>query len=102
MESKLYVGNISWDATEDSLSELFTKCGEVVSVKIITDNFSGKSKGFGFIEMSSQEEAEKAINELNETEFLGRPLKVSAARPPRRNNNNNRDRNSRSRFGQRY
>ncbi len=98
MESKLYVGNISWDATEDSLSELFSQYGEVISTKIITDNFSGKSKGFGFIEMGSQEEAEKAIEGLNETEFMGRPLKVSVAKPRR----DNRDRNSRNRYSQRY
>jgi len=87
MESKLYVGNISWDANEDSLTELFSKVGEVVSAKLILDKFTGKSKGFGFVEMSSSEEAEKAIAEFDGTEFLGRPLKVNIAKPPKRHDN---------------
>ena len=97
MESKVYVGNLNWDATEENLTELFSKYGNVISAKIITDNFSGKSKGFGFIEMSSQEEAEKAISELNGTDFMERTLKVSVARPQRK-----RDNNFKKRFDNRY
>ncbi len=88
MESKVYVGNLNWIATEESLTELFSKFGNVVSAKIVKDNFSGKSKGFGFVEMSSQKEAEKAIAELDGTDFMERTLKVSVARPQRKRDNN--------------
>jgi len=88
MESKLYVGNINWGTTEEAVKELFSNYGEVVSVKIITDNLTGRSKGFGFVEMSSQAEAEQAISELNGKDYEGRPLKVNIARPPQKRTNN--------------
>jgi len=79
--NKLYVGNLSFKATEDELRELFSQAGEVTSVKIITDNYSGRSKGFGFIEMASDDEAQKAVTMLNGTNLMDRPLTVNEARP---------------------
>ena len=81
MGKKLYVGSISFNATEESLQELFSSIGEVESVKIITDQDTGRSKGFGFVEMSSAEEAKKAIEQLNGTKFMERTLVVNEARP---------------------
>ncbi|MFN4175157.1 MAG: RNA recognition motif domain-containing protein [Parachlamydiaceae bacterium] len=90
MKKKLFVGNLPWKATEDGLKTLFADHGEVVSVKIVIDQYTGKSKGFGFIEMASAEEAEAALNALNEKPFMDRNLRVSLAqerpqgdRPPR-------------------
>ncbi|HEX8948182.1 MAG TPA: RNA-binding protein [Dissulfurispiraceae bacterium] len=81
MAKKLYVGNISFKATEDSLRELFSQAGGVESVKIITDAQTGQSKGFGFVEMASDEDAQKAIESLNGTNFMERSLSVAEARP---------------------
>ncbi len=81
MGKKLYVGSISFNATEESLKDLFLSIGEVESVKIITDTETGRSKGFGFIEMSSEEDAKKAIEQLNGTKFMERVLIVNEARP---------------------
>ena len=81
MEKKLYVGNLPYSANDATLSELFSKYGEVVSAKVITDADSGRSKGFGFIEMSTTEEAAKAISELDNKELDGRNIKVNEAKP---------------------
>ncbi len=81
MAKKLYVGNLSYSTTEDDLKEAFAKFGEIVSVKIITDPSSGRSKGFGFVEMSVDEDAEKAITGLNGSSFMDRTLTVNEARP---------------------
>src|SRR5688572_12517017 len=81
MATKLYVGNLSYNVTEERLLQHFAQHGSVVSARIITDKFSGRSKGFGFVEMSSDQEAEKAINALNGTDFEGRNIVVSEARP---------------------
>ncbi len=81
MEKKLYVGNISYNTTEDELKELFSKCGEVLSVKIITDPGTGRAKGFGFVEMASEEDAKKAIAELNGTMSADRTITVAEAKP---------------------
>ncbi len=81
MAKKLYVGNLSYDTTEGALEKLFSEAGEVSSVNIIMDRNSGRSKGFGFVEMSSEEEAKKAVEMLNQKEFEGRTLKVDEARP---------------------
>lgn len=78
---KLYVGNLPYSSTEDQLKELFAQAGTVESARIITDKYSGRSKGFAFIEMSSVEEAQKAIQTLNKYELDGRALAVSEARP---------------------
>ena len=87
MTNKLFVGGLAWATTQDSLSNLFAQVGTVVSAQIIIDKFSGKSKGFGFVEMSSPEEAQKAIAELNGKELDGRSIIVNEAKPmvPREN-----------------
>jgi len=79
----IYVGNLSKDVTDLELQDLFATCGNVRSVKIIRDLFSGESKGFGFIEMPGQAEAQKAINELNTKELKGKKIVVNEARPQR-------------------
>ncbi len=81
MSKKLYVGSIPFSATEESLREIFSGIGEVESVKIITDIDTGRSKGFGFIEMSSADDAKKAIEQLNGTKLMDRALIVNEARP---------------------
>ena len=81
MEKKLYVGNISYQATEEDLKELFSKSGEVESVKIITDMNTGTPRGFGFVEMATSEDAQKAIESLNGTAFMDRTLTVNEAKP---------------------
>jgi len=80
MTKKLYVGNLSFQTTEGDLDELFAQAGEVESVRIITDRDTGRSRGFGFVEMS-EENAEKAIAQFNGTELEGRALTVNEARP---------------------
>ena len=81
MGKKLYVGNIPYEVTGSQLEELFSKAGTVQSVNVIMDNFSGRSKGFGFVEMSTDEEAAKGIEMYNGYEFFGRPIVVNEARP---------------------
>ncbi len=81
MTTKLYVGSLSYDTTEDSLKDLFSEAGTVKSVSIIMDKFSGRSKGFGFVEMSSEEEAKKAIETFNGKELDGRAIVVDEAKP---------------------
>jgi RNA recognition motif-containing protein len=76
----IYVGNLSYDAKEDDLANLFAAYGDVTSVKIPTDRFTGKPRGFGFVEMSSDDDGTSAIEALDQNEFLGRPLKVNEAR----------------------
>ncbi|HDL74770.1 MAG TPA: RNA-binding protein [bacterium] len=81
MEKKLYIGSLSYDTTEDALKEFFSGAGTVESASIIMDKFSGKSKGFGFVEMSTEDEAKKAIEMFNEKELDGRKIIVDEARP---------------------
>jgi RNA recognition motif-containing protein len=81
MGSKLYVGNLSYGMTEDSLAQVFAECGNVVSARIITDRETGRSKGFGFVEMGSDDEAQKAVSALNGKQIDGRPITVNEARP---------------------
>ncbi|MEK6624252.1 MAG: RNA-binding protein [Bdellovibrionota bacterium] len=81
MGKKLYVGNLPFSATEQSLTEAFSQCGTVESAKIITDRDSGRSKGFGFVEMSSDSEATDAIAKFNGSEYEGRAMTVNEARP---------------------
>ncbi len=85
MVRKLYVGNLPYSATETNLKDLFGQFGIVESVKIVTDNFDGRSKGFGFVEMSTEEEANAAVSGLNGTELEGRSLKIDLARPKENN-----------------
>ena len=77
----IYVGNLSFDVSEADLREAFEGFGEITEIRLIIDKFSGKSKGFGFIEMTSKDEAEKAIEEMNGKDFKGRALNVNEARP---------------------
>lgn len=81
MGKKLYVGSIPFQATEDDLRDLFSKVGEVESVKIITDMQTGQSKGFGFVEMATEEDATKAISDLNGATLMERTIVVNEARP---------------------
>ena len=77
----IYVGNLPYSVTEDDLRNMFGEFGEVSSVNIINDQYTGQSKGFGFVEMSNQQEAEEAISNLNDSSVQGRNIKVSQARP---------------------
>jgi RNA recognition motif-containing protein len=81
VEKKLYVGNISFKASEGDIRELFARSGNVESVTIITDSHTGNPKGFGFVEMASEEDARKAMTELNGTTFMERILSVAEAKP---------------------
>ena len=81
MAVRLYVGNLAYAVTDERLQQHFAQHGSVVSARVITDKFSGRSKGFGFVEMASDAEAAKALNALNGTDFEGRNIVVSAARP---------------------
>lgn len=81
VEMNIYVGNLSYEVKENELQNLFAEFGSVVSAKIISDRDTGRSKGFGFVEMQNDSEAEAAIEKLNGTEFVGRTLTVNQARP---------------------
>ena len=81
MGRRLYVGNISYSSGEDDLRELFGTIGVVESISIPTDMATGRARGFAFVEMSAEDDAAKAITELNQTEFQGRRLTVNEARP---------------------
>lgn len=81
MSMKLYVGNLSYDTTNESLAELFAPTGSVTSASVVTDRDTGRSRGFGFVEMSSREEGETAIQQFNEREVDGRTLVVNESRP---------------------
>ncbi len=77
----IYVGNLSWSMTDQDLSALFEQYGSVSSAKILTDKFSGRSKGFGFVEMENADEAQAAISGLNDTDVQGRKIVVNEAQP---------------------
>ncbi len=81
MATKLYVGNLPYSAKEESLKEHFSSAGSVASVKIIIDRETGRSKGFGFVEMDSEDGAQSAVSQLDGQEFEGRSLRVSEAKP---------------------
>jgi len=81
MDVRLYVGNLSYSTTEDELRTLFAQAGTVASVAVIKDRDTGQSKGFGFVEMATQAEAQKAISQLNGKNFKDRALTVNLARP---------------------
>ena len=81
MPKKLYVGNLAYSVTDQHLKELFSGIGTVESVAVITDKFSGQSKGFGFVEMADEKQAAEAVSSLDGTEFMGRNLKVNEAKP---------------------
>jgi len=97
MPSKLYVGNLAYSVSNDDLRELFSQVGQVQSATVITDKFSGQSKGFGFVEMTTAEEAANAIKQFNDSELKGRNIKVNEAKPRESSfggGGGNRDRNS--------
>jgi RNA recognition motif-containing protein len=89
---KLFVGGLPYQVTSDQLRDLFAAIGEVASAQVATDKFTGRSRGFGFVEMPNDEDAEKAINQLNNSQLEGRSITVNEARPmerrePRQYNN---------------
>ena len=88
MSKKLYVGNISYSTTEDQLEDLFSQYGTVLNVNIVTDRYTNRSKGFGFVEMEEDDAAQAAISAINGNEIDGRELRVDEARErrPRQNN----------------
>ncbi len=96
MSTKLYVGGLSYSVTDEQLRQLFASHGTVQSAKVVTDKYTDRSRGFGFVEMSTQQEAEKAIAALNGTQLDGRSLTVNIAKPreerPARGGGGNRDR----------
>ncbi len=77
----IYVGNLSYQASDDDLREAFEKFGQVSSAQVIKDKFTGRSRGFGFVEMPSNEEGQKAIDEMNNQDIAGRAVRVNEARP---------------------
>ena len=77
----IYISNLSFDVNDNDLRELFEEYGQVSSAKVITDKFSGKSRGFGFVEMTSDEDGRRAIEELNQAEYDGKTISVSVAKP---------------------
>ncbi len=81
MENKLFVGNLSWHAEEQELQDLFAKAGNVTEVAIMRDKFTGRARGFAFVTMSTDAEAEEAVRMFEGQEFMGRPMKVNVARP---------------------
>ena len=81
MSNNIYVGNLPWSCRDDGLKELFAEHGEVTDAKVIVDRMSGRSRGFGFVEMANSEEATTAIEALNGFETEGRELKVNEAKP---------------------
>lgn len=81
MTNKLFVGNLAYSLTDSQLEEHFSQAGKVLSAKVITDRATGQGKGFGFVEMATPEEAQKAIKELNGSDLAGRAIVVNEARP---------------------
>lgn len=80
-KNKLYVGNLPFAVRDEDLANMFAEFGEIAEAKVITDKFSGRSKGFGFVTFNSEEDAAKAVDAMNEKEVEGRPLTVNVARP---------------------
>lgn len=103
MVKKLFVGSLPYSTTNSQLEELFSKAGKIVSVSVITDKFSGQGKGFAFVEMESDEDAEKAIKMFNNYNLDGRSIVVNIARPKEdRSDNFSRNRGSYQRSGRRW
>jgi RNA recognition motif-containing protein len=102
MATKLYVGGLAYAVNDDQLKEFFASCGTVVSSQVIVDRDSNQSKGFGFVELSSEDEAQQAIKELNGKELEGRSIMVNEARPreerPRGSFNGSSNNNRRSQY----
>lgn len=83
MSTKLYVGNLPWSFKDEDLMQLFSQYGTVTEAFVMKDKFSGRSKGFGFVNYETEEDAKKAVDALNNYEAEGRPLKIDFARPPK-------------------
>lgn len=81
MAKKLFVGGLSWDTTDASLSAFFAQAGSVATASVVMDKYTGKSRGFGFVEMATEEEAQKAVQQLSGQSLDGRPVTVNEARP---------------------
>lgn len=81
MAQKLFVGNLNYSVTSDQLQQLFAQAGNVISCQVLTDRMTGRSRGFGFVEMSTDEESQKAVDQFNGYEMDGRKLVVNVARP---------------------
>jgi len=81
MENKLFVGNLAWASTEDDIRNHFAQFGEVTSVEVMRDKFTGRARGFAFVTMASNEAAQAAVAKTEGVDFMGRPLKVNVARP---------------------
>lgn len=96
----IYVANLDYSVNSQELRELFAAYGEIVSAKVIMDRETGRPKGFGFVEMSNDEEGQQAIARLNQSEYKGKTLRVSVARPRAEKPQNNRVRFNRERSGQ--
>jgi RNA recognition motif-containing protein len=88
MGMRLYVGNLSFAASDGDLRELFEQVGQVQSAKVITDVYTGRSRGFGFVEMATRDEGQRAIDQFNGIPLKGRPIIVNEARPPARRQGN--------------
>ncbi|HZQ10373.1 MAG TPA: RNA-binding protein [Anaerolineae bacterium] len=101
MESKLYVGNLSFNTTENDLREIFGQAGQIKEIALITDRFTHQPKGFGFVEMTTQADAEKAIRMFNDQELDGRRLIVNLARPREERGSSNYRRGAGDRGGRR-
>jgi cold-inducible RNA-binding protein len=99
MGKKLYVGNLAYNLTEDQIKEFFAQAGTVETVALITDKYSGRPKGFGFVEMATDEEAKKAIETLNGQTLSERQIVVNEARPPQKREGGFRSNNSRGPMG---
>ena len=88
MSSKLFVGGLSWDTNDSSLADAFQAFGSVVEAKVISDRDTGRSRGFGFVEMATRDEGQQAIEQFNGKPLKGRPIIVNEARPPARRQGN--------------
>ena len=102
MPSKLYVGNLAYSVSNDDLRDLFSQVGQVQSATVITDKFSGQSKGFGFVEMTTAEEVANAIQQFNDSELKGRNIRVNEAKPRESNFGGDRGRNGGNRGRNRW
>jgi RNA recognition motif-containing protein len=102
MMMNIYVGNLSYNATDITIREVFESFGEVTSVRVIKDKFTGQSRGFGFVEMPGQSQAQTAIKNLNGKELQGKEISVSEARPRSGEGRTGRGRMENSRRGDRY
>lgn len=98
----IFVSNLSFKIDEESLKQLFQNYGEVTSCKIVTDKFTGKSRGFGFVEMKNEEDGQKAIDGLNESDHEGRNISVSVARPRTEGGNRNSGGRDRGNFNKKW